>query len=132
MITITDPHLNLPANTALEFQNFERDINEDFNKECILVNELRETDASTIGKYIRKCLRKIITDEAARQFSWRGNKKNYPVSSYTVLKILKNEAMNKFSSSIGNDGEAEVEVILRKWFQYAKDRYNKKYKKYYE
>lgn len=123
-LLITDPNLNMPATTIVEFQTLEREINEDFSKECLFVNELRETDAATLEKYIRKCLRKIITDEAARRFSWRGNIKNLPVSNFTVLKILKHEAIQKFP----NSPSSNVEPIMRKWFRYAKDRFNKRHR----
>ncbi|CAG9762675.1 unnamed protein product [Ceutorhynchus assimilis] len=99
-------------NNALKDTNF-------FEK---AVNELSRLGGRNIYDFCVRCLKKVMTDELANQYSWLGrrNKKNFSVMEVSKLIIAAAEAGGKAKN------KKEVEDAVSGWLRRANDRIKSK------
>ncbi|CAH1183172.1 unnamed protein product [Ceutorhynchus assimilis] len=114
-----EPILKNPASLHVsELNNALKDTNF-FEK---AVNELSRLGGRNIYDFCVRCLKKVMTDELANQYSWLGrrNKKNFSVMEVSKLIIAAAEAGGKAKN------KKEVEDAVSGWLRRANDRIKSK------
>ncbi|XP_064463346.1 uncharacterized protein LOC135374291 isoform X2 [Ornithodoros turicata] len=109
-----------PSSEALE--EFNSSLNEDL--ETQLVQELAQLGGNDVRSTTRKILEYLLTDSAASEFSWLGQKgkKKFGLLKLPQIIVRGVRANRKHSAATKDD----VESTIKSWLRHAKDRLNSK------
>ncbi|XP_017467576.1 PREDICTED: uncharacterized protein LOC108359969 isoform X2 [Rhagoletis zephyria] len=99
---------------------YEKDLGSSSEKQQLLVSELEAINILNVDKYLRTCWRKIITDEVAELFSWKGTGTKSSAIGLATTAAIRSACRQKFNS----DEEVFISVS-KKHFQNAHDRQKK-------
>ncbi|XP_017034339.1 uncharacterized protein [Drosophila kikkawai] len=108
-----------PFATMDEFQSFESTL-KDNNIFTTFVNDLSLCSGKSFEKFIRTCWREMVSDEVARQCSWRGTESKLCVRGLLVTAAVRAAFKQRFALD-----DADFDRITQKYFQYANDRVTK-------
>ncbi|XP_064556872.1 uncharacterized protein LOC135441255 [Drosophila montana] len=105
-----------PKATLGDFEAFEECLKEEKSLKNLVI-ELVESGEKTYDKFIRSSWRQIITDDVARQCSWRGTEKKVCVRGLRTTLAMRNAFKQKFTLEDG-----DFDRVTQKYFQYAQER----------
>ncbi|XP_049308607.1 uncharacterized protein LOC125777551 [Bactrocera dorsalis] len=71
-----------------DFLNFEKTILEDIDKFSLLKADLKRWSTSNSRKFVTKAWQKIMTDNVAESFSWRGTADKKCIRAFTVATVI--------------------------------------------
>ncbi|XP_017139461.1 uncharacterized protein LOC108153872 [Drosophila miranda] len=108
-----------PLTTIQELDHFERKLQEEsFFKN--VTAELMMSGEKAFDKWIQSSWRSIVSDEVARQCSWRGTEAKKCIRGLRVTLAIRTGFNERFSLE-----DADFDRITQKFFQYAQDRVSK-------
>ncbi|KAK4881566.1 hypothetical protein RN001_004885 [Aquatica leii] len=83
-----------------------------------LRTKLSFVGGSDFKNLIRRCLPKLLTDELAQQCSWTGQKNNFQVGNFCMMKIFTEAVSENFPFS----KQREFELVVMEWLRFATQR----------
>ncbi|XP_017482817.1 PREDICTED: uncharacterized protein LOC108371724 [Rhagoletis zephyria] len=105
-----------PLVTFEAFEAFEESIKEEQSFKN-LVMELVANSEKTYDKFIRSSWRLLISDDVARQCSWRGTDTKKCVRGLRITLAIRNAFKQKFALE-----DSDFDRVTQKFFQYAQER----------
>lgn len=117
-------NLSLPAKTQQEFLSLESQVKVNDAIKLHILNKFGEENSTEFSKFIRRNLKKIISDDAAINFTWTGANKNIAIKDFELIDMLLNSVLIKIPMS----DRSTCEEIVKSWFRDAKIRQNIKTK----
>ncbi|XP_033240782.1 uncharacterized protein [Drosophila pseudoobscura] len=111
-----------PLTTIDELDHFEHNLQEEsFFKNVIA--ELMMSGEKAFDKWIRSSWRSIVSDEVARQCSWRGTEEKKCIRGLRITLAIRTGFKERFSLE-----DADFDRIPQKFFQHDQDRVSKEKK----
>ncbi|XP_015373313.1 PREDICTED: uncharacterized protein LOC107168423 [Diuraphis noxia] len=94
----------------------------DFNKKLISCITPRDHDGRVLDlkQFVRTILRTLFTYRLAGNYSWRGFRGNFQIGNLKIVKLIFDMSKNKFK----NATKSSVNVFIKEWIRYAKQRRN--------
>ncbi|KAL7725167.1 hypothetical protein ACLKA6_017323 [Drosophila palustris] len=117
------PILKSPCNSVEEFKKLEDNLMKSPELNEKLEDEIFKHEGTDPSKFVRSMWRKILSDNVASQYSWKGTAKKKAIDIMAVTNAFRGAYNRKFLGSDKEFGRATV-----KWFQTAKERHSKKKK----
>ncbi|KAK4882291.1 hypothetical protein RN001_005610 [Aquatica leii] len=108
----------LPLKCIDELLTFEEMIKTDPDVKSQLRTKLSFVGGSDFKNLIRRCLPKLLTDELAQQCSWTGQKNNFQVGNFCMMKIFTEAVSENFPFS----KQREFELVVMEWLRFATQR----------
>ncbi|KAL7725384.1 hypothetical protein ACLKA6_002570 [Drosophila palustris] len=112
-----------PLKTLEELTSFEERIKDEKVFKSFVI-ELQSSGEKTFDKFIRSSWRLMISDEVARQCSWRGTEAKKCVRGMKITLGIRTAFKQKFALE-----DADFDRTTQKYFQYAQDRLSRSAKK---
>ncbi|KAM8721490.1 hypothetical protein ACLKA7_007379 [Drosophila subpalustris] len=117
------PILKSPCNSVEEFEKLEDNLMKSPELNEKLEDEILKHEGTDPSKFVRSMWRKILSDNVASQYSWKGTAKKKAIDIMAVTNAFRGAYNRKFLGSDKEFGRVTV-----KWFQTAKERHSKKKK----
>ncbi|KAL7723291.1 hypothetical protein ACLKA6_008565 [Drosophila palustris] len=112
-----------PLKTLEELTSFEERIKDEKVFKSFVI-ELQSSGEKTFDKFIRSSWRLMISDDVARQCSWRGTEAKKCVRGMKITLGIRTAFKQKFALE-----DADFDRTTQKYFQYAQDRLSRSAKK---
>ncbi|CAG7838330.1 unnamed protein product [Allacma fusca] len=84
-----------------------------------LLDRVKNISGSTFGDCTRRIFRKLISDNAAVEFNWKGQKGKHAVSEFLLIKIVKESVQIHFRKKYN---EGDIENCVKEWLKQAPKR----------
>lgn len=109
--------LKLPVTSKNEFLELEEKFKNSESAKSEVRNILQQSNSLEYSKFIKGNLKRLLTDEAAYNFTWTSANENVAVKNFELIDLLTETAASKFNVTKDN-----CEDIVKKWFRDAKNR----------
>ncbi|KAL7723948.1 hypothetical protein ACLKA6_002019 [Drosophila palustris] len=108
-----------PFNQLEEFLQFEQTLQDEGVMKNIILDLVKSSEVSC-EKFVRSSWRLLLTDEVARQCSWRGTDAKKCVRGFRITLAIRTAFKQRFALE-----DAEFDRVTQKFFQYPQDRLSK-------